>query len=119
VGLVALTSWRGVARDLAGLLVAGIPRAVLRSALRREQLVTVVSGVALGTVCGVGGALLAMPLLPLFDSPAAVPAPDLTPAWAVIGATALCALLVVGGVAVLAARTVVARAVPERLRESL
>jgi hypothetical protein len=119
VGLVALTSWRGVARDLTGLLVAGIPRAVLRSALRREQLVTVIAGVALGTACGVGGALLAMPLLPLFDSPAAVPAPDFTPAWAVIGATALCALLVVGGVAVLAARTVVARAVPERLRESL
>ena len=70
VGLVAVTSWRGVARDLAGLLVAGTPRAVLRSAVRREQLATVLAGVALGTLCGVAGAVLAMPLLPLFDRPA-------------------------------------------------
>ena len=119
VGLVAITSWRGVARDLAGLLVAGTPRAVLRSAVRREQLVTVLAGVLLGTACGVAGAVLAMPLVPLFDRPAAVPVPDLTPAWLAIGATALGTLVVVGGVAVLAARGVVARAVPERLRESL
>jgi hypothetical protein len=119
VGLVAMTSWRGVARDLAGLLVAGIPRAVLRSALRREQLVMVGTGVVLGTACGVAGVVIAMPLLPLFDSPAAVPVPDLTPAWAVLAATALGALVVVGGVALLSARTVAERAVPERLRESL
>ena len=119
VGLVAITSWRGVARDLAGLLVAGTPRAVLRSAVRREQLATVVAGVVLGTLCGVAGAVLAMPLLPLFDRPAAVPVPDLTPAWLAIGLTAAGALLLVGGTALLAARGVVARAVPERLRESL
>ena len=119
VALVAVTSWRGVARDLAGLLVAGTPRAVLRSAVRREQLATVVAGVLLGTLCGLAGAVLAMPLLPLFDRPAAVPVPDLTPAWLAIGATALLALLLVGGVALLAARGVVRRAVPERLRESL
>ena len=119
VGLVAVTSWRGVARDLAGLLVAGTPRPVLRSAVRREQLTTVVAGVVLGTLCGVAGAVLAMPLLPLFDRPASVPTPDLTPAWLAIGATALGALVLVGGVALLAARGVVARAVPERLRESL
>lgn len=119
VGLVAVTSWRGVARDLAGLVVAGTPREVLRSAVRREQLVTVVAGVVLGTVCGVAGSLLALPLVPLFDRPAAVPTPDLTPVWWVIGATALGALAVVGGVALLAARGIMARAVPERLRESL
>jgi putative ABC transport system permease protein len=119
VGLVAVTSWRGVARDLAGLVVAGTPRAVVRSAVRREQLVTVVAGVLLGTACGVAGSLLALPLVPLFDRPAAIPAPDLTPAWGVIAATALGALDVVGGVALLAARGIMARAVPERLRESL
>ena len=119
VGLVAVTSWRGVARDLAGLVVAGTPREVLRSAVRREQLVTVVAGVLLGTACGVAGSLLALPLVPLFDRPAAVPAPDLTPAWGIIAATALVALVVVGGVALLAARGIMARAVPERLRESL
>jgi putative ABC transport system permease protein len=119
VGLVAVTSWRGVARDLAGLLVAGTPRAVLRSAVRREQLTTVFAGVLLGTLCGVVGTIVAMPLVPLFDRPAAVPVPDLAPAWLAIGATALGAALVVGGVGLLAARGVVARAVPERLRESL
>ena len=87
--------------------------------MRREQLATVLAGVALGTLCGVVGAVLAMPLLPLFDRPAAVPAPDLTPAWLAIGVTALVALVLVGGVALAAAHSVVSRAVPERLRESL
>ena len=119
VGLVAVTSWRGVARDLAGLRVAGTPRRVLRSAVRREQLTTVLVGVVLGTACGVAGAVLAMPLVPLFDRPAALPVPDLTPAWLAIATTAVVALVTVGGVALLAARAVVARAVPERLRESL
>ena len=119
VGLVAVTSWRGVARDLAGLLVAGVPRSALHSAVRREQLLTVLAGVVLGTGCGVAGAVLAMPLVPLFDEPVAVPAPDVAPAWIAIGATAVIALVVVGGVALLAARGVMARVVPERLRESL
>ncbi|GAA4400461.1 hypothetical protein GCM10023168_09210 [Fodinibacter luteus] len=119
VGLVAVTSWRGVARDLAGLLVAGTPVEVLRASVRREQLLTVLAGVVLGTACGVAGAVLAMPLVPLFDRPAAVPVPDLAPAWPAIAATALGALVVVGGAALFAARGVVARAVPERLRESL
>ncbi|HOB79432.1 MAG TPA: hypothetical protein PKK62_04595 [Ornithinibacter sp.] len=119
VGLVAVTSWRGVARDLAGLIVAGTPRAVLRAAARGEHLVTVVAGVVLGTACGIAGSLLAMPLVPLFDRPAPVPVPDLAPVWWVIAATALVALVVIGGVAVVAARAVMARALPERLRESL
>jgi putative ABC transport system permease protein len=119
VGVVAVTSWRGVARDLAGLVVSGVPRPVIARAARREQLTTVLAGVVLGTACGVGGAVLAMPLVPLFDRPAAVPVPDLAPAWAAIAATAATALVVTGLVAVLAARAVVARAVPERLRESL
>ena len=119
VGLVAVTSWRGVARDLAGLVVAGTPRAVLRSAVRREQLVTVVAGVLLGTACGVVGSVLALPLVPLFDRPAAVPAADLTPVWGVIATTAVGALVIIGGVALAAARGIMARAVPDRLRESL
>ena len=44
---------------------------------------------------------------------------DTTAAWMAIGATAVIAFAVVGGVALLAAREVVGRAVPERLRESL
>ena len=119
VGVVAVTSWRGVARDLAGLLVSGVPRRVIARAVRGEQLTTALAGVLLGTACGVAGAVLAMPLVPIFDRPAVVPVPDLGPAWRAIGLTAATALLVLGLVAVLAARAVVSRAVPERLRESL
>ena len=119
VAVVAVTSWRGVARDLAGLLVSGVPRRVIARAVRGEQLTTALAGVLLGTACGVAGAVLAMPLVPIFDRPAVVPVPDLTPAWSAIALTALTALLVLGLVAVLAARAVVSRAVPERLRESL
>ena len=119
VGVVAVTSWRGVARDLAGLLVSGVPRRVLARAVRREQLAGVLAGVLLGTACGVGGAVLAMPLVPIFDRPVVVPAPDLAPAWAAVALSASTALVLIGAVAVLAARAVVARAVPERLREAL
>ncbi len=54
VGVVAVTSWRGVARDLAGLLVSGVPRRVIARAVRGEQLTTVLAGVLLGTACGRG-----------------------------------------------------------------
>ncbi|MGL5818872.1 MAG: FtsX-like permease family protein [Phycicoccus sp.] len=111
-------SWRQVARDLAGLRIAGVPPRVLAAALRYEQSTTVVAGVVLGTLCGVAGALLATPLLPLFDSPASVPVADLTPAWAAVAAAAVLTLVLVGGAALVSARSVAARGEPSRVRET-
>ncbi len=117
VVVVAVTSWRGVARDLAGLRVAGVPLRDLRSAVRREQVFMVVVGVLLGAACGILGSFLAIGLIPLFDQPSTVPAPQLAPAWGAIVAAGLASLLVVGAGALLAGRGVLARAVPSRLRE--
>lgn len=118
VVVVGVTSWRVVARDQAGLLVAGVPRRTLRAAVRREQLSVVTVAVALGTACGVAGCLLAMPLIPLFDRPTGVPTLQLEPAWWTVAAASLLSLAVVGGASLLAGRSVLARAVPARLRES-
>lgn len=74
---------------------------------------TVVVGVLLGAVCSLVGARLAMPAIPLFTTPAAVPVPDLSPAWPTVLATT-------AGVAVvlLVLDLVIAAAVARRVRPS-
>ena len=55
------------------------------------------AGVALGTLCGSRAPSSRCRCCPCSTGPPAVPAPDLTPAWLAIGATALVALVLVGG----------------------
>ena len=87
--VIAVTSWRVVARDLAALHLSGVPLAILRRALLGEQLALVLVGVAVGVLCGALTSALAMPLLPLFDVPAEVPALQLEPSWQAIALAAV------------------------------
>ena len=117
--VIAGTSWRVVARDLAALHLSGVPLAILRRALLGEQLALVLVGAAVGVLCGALTSALAMPLLPLFDVPAEVPALQLEPSWQAIALAALAsttALVAIGaGVAVAVGRKVALRRVREAL----
>lgn len=117
--VIAVTSWRVVARDLAALHLSGVPLAILRRALLGEQLALVLVGAAVGVLCGALTSALAMPLLPLFDVPAEVPALQLEPSWQAIALAALAsttALVAIGaGVAVAVGRKVALRRVREAL----
>lgn len=116
---VAVAGWRLVVRDFATLRMSGLPLDELRSAARLEQLVVVAAGVLAGALSGVVGAGLAMPLIPLFDTPAPVPVADLSPAWLVVILAILAAVLVLGAVALAIAVTLGKRFSLGRLRESL
>ncbi|HEY3514931.1 FtsX-like permease family protein [Kribbella sp. NPDC051137] len=117
--LTIVTSWRSRAQDYASLQLTGVPANATGRAARWEQTGPVALAVLLGTVCGLIGARVALPLIPLFatsDSP--VP-PDLHINWPV--AIALWA----AGTAVLAAVTLVLgtgvnrRSSYSRIREEL
>jgi hypothetical protein len=118
--VMSVTGWRVVARDLAALRLVGVPVSVLRRSLVREQVVVVLCGAAVGALCGTLSSVIAMPLVPLFDSDATpVPVVDLAPsALAVVGAAAASgvAIALVGVVTALAtARRIELR----RAREAL
>jgi putative ABC transport system permease protein len=100
--VMGVTGWRVVARDLAALHLSGVPLPVLRRALVREQVLVVLGGALVGALCGVVSSVIAMPLVPLFDSAATpVPAVDLTPSGlavfvAAVGAATGIALVGIG-----------------------
>jgi hypothetical protein len=118
--VVTLTAWRRTARDLAALRVSGVPKRVLGRAMRLEHGGIAVAGVVVGALCGLGGGVVAMPLLPLFDlAPPPVPVPDLSPSWAAVGIGTALALAVFLGTGLFLARWLVGRAGVERIQESL
>lgn len=116
--VVAMTTGRIVTRDIAALRVAGVSGRDLRRAAVREALAPVGLAGVVGALCGVAGAVLAMPLIPLFDTPAPVPAPDLTPSWLVMLLAWLAAMLVLVVVASVLALRAARRGDSERLREA-
>ena len=116
--VVAVAAGRIVTRDIAALRVAGVSGSDLRGAAVREALTPVVVAGAMGALCGVVGSVLAMPLIPLFDTPAVVPALDLAPAWGVMAASWLVALAVLGVVSVVLALRSARQGDSERLREA-
>lgn len=117
--VMTVTGWRVVARDMAALHLAGVPLGTLRRSLVREQVLLVLVGSAVGTACGVVTALVAMPLVPLFDSPAALPRLQLAPSLSAVvlaAASAGAVLALVGAAVAVAAGRAIAL---NRVRESL
>lgn len=116
--VVAMTSGRVVTRDIAALRVAGVSGRDLRRAAVREALAPVGLAGVVGALCGVAGAVLAMPLIPLFDTPAPVPALDLTPSWLVMALAWVAAMLVLLLVSTVVALRSARRGDSDRLREA-
>ena len=117
--LTVVTSWRSRAQDYASLRITGVPANTTGRAARWEQTGPVALAVLLGSVCGVVGAQIALPLLPLFaDTGGPIPL-ELSTNWPVA------LLLWLAGTAVLAAATLLLgtgvnrRAGFARIREEL
>ncbi|MFF0345402.1 FtsX-like permease family protein [Kribbella sp. NPDC004875] len=97
--LTVVTSWRSRAQDYASLKITGVPASTTGQAARWEQTGPVAFAVLLGTVCGLIGAQVALPLIPLFatnDGPVPL---DLGTSWLVA------IVLWLAGTAILAAAT--------------
>ncbi|GAA4724337.1 hypothetical protein GCM10025782_22930 [Pedococcus ginsenosidimutans] len=118
--VMTVTGWRVVARDLAALHMSGVRLPLLRRALVREQLLLVTVGTVVGVVCGAVSALVAMPLLPLFDDPATpVPALEIAPSVPAVALATLAAVVVLLPVGAAAAFGSGRRIALRRIRESL
>jgi hypothetical protein len=117
--LLVASTWRRRSRDLACLGLTGVPRRGLGRVAVGEQLPIVLLAVIVGAGCGLLGAVLALPTVPLFARPRDASSLDLSAPWGSVLAVLLATLLVLGLVAWLCGRTVAARARLSRVREVL
>ena len=117
--LLVASTWRRRSRDLACLGLTGVPRRGLDRVAVGEQLPVVLLAVLVGAGCGLLGAVLALPTVPLFAQPRDASTLELSAPWGSVLAVLVVALLVLGLVAWLCGRTVAARARLSRVREVL
>jgi putative ABC transport system permease protein len=116
--VVAATTWRRRSRDLAALRLTGLRRSTVSAMAAIEQLVVLGLALVAGTVCGVVGAQLALPTVPLFATAPAVSTLDLGTAWGAVAAAAATAAGCLGMVGWLTSRWLADRAEPHRVRDS-
>ncbi|WP_432948499.1 FtsX-like permease family protein [Kribbella sp. CA-253562] len=119
--LMVVTSWRSRAQDYASLRITGVPAATTGRAARWEQTGPVALAVLLGSICGVVGAKVALPLIPLFaetGEPSPIPL-DLGTNWAVAGALWLIGTVVLTTTTLLLGSGVNRRAGYSRIKEDL
>jgi putative ABC transport system permease protein len=117
--LLVASTWRRRSRDLACLGLTGVPRRGLGRVAVGEQLPVVLLAILVGAGCGLLGAVLALPTVPLFAQPRDASTLDLSAPWGSVLAVLAAALVVLGLVAWLCGRTVLARARLSRVREVL
>ncbi len=119
--LMVVTSWRSRAQDYASLRITGVSASTTGRAARWEQTGPVALAVLLGSICGVVGAKVALPLIPLFAE-TAEPSPiplDLGTNWAVAGVLWLIGTVVLTVTTVLLGSGVNRRAGYSRIKEEL
>ncbi|MEU4295183.1 FtsX-like permease family protein [Kribbella sp. NPDC026596] len=117
--LTVVTSWRSRAQDYASLRITGVPASTTGRAARWEQTGPVALAVLLGSVCGVVGAQIALPLIPLFaDTGGPIPL-ELNTNWPVALLLWLAGTAVLATVTLLLGTGVNRRAGFARIREDL
>lgn len=119
--LMVVTTWRSRAQDYASLRITGVPATLTGSAARWEQTGPVALAALLGSACGVFGAQIALPLIPLFAQ-TAEPSPiplDLTTNWQVALALWLIGTVVLTATTLLLSTGVNRRSGYARIREDL
>ncbi|MEU4393140.1 FtsX-like permease family protein [Kribbella sp. NPDC023855] len=119
--LMIVTSWRSRAQDYASLRITGVPAATTGRAARWEQTGPVTLAALLGSACGILGASIALPMIPLF-APAALPSPiplELDINWPIALALMLITTALLATATLLLASGVNRRAGYSRIREEL
>lgn len=117
--VIAATTLRRRSFDLAALRMSGVRTRPIWLVALGEQLAVAVIAVAAGATCGVIGADLAMPDIPLFAVTPNVSTIDLSTAWLAVLVATTVSLVVLTAAGGLAARAGKQRATLARLRETL
>ncbi|WP_020386017.1 FtsX-like permease family protein [Kribbella catacumbae] len=119
--LMIVTSWRSRAQDYASLRITGVPATTTGRAARWEQTGPVALAALLGSACGILGAHVALPMIPLF-APTAQPSPiplDLAINWSVALALSVISVAIMATTTLLLGTGVNRRAGYARIREEL
>ncbi len=119
--LMIVTSWRSRAQDYASLRITGVPAATTGRAARWEQTGPVALAALLGSACGILGAHIALPMIPLF-APTAQPSPiplDLAINWTVALTLSVISIAIMATTTLLLGTGVNRRAGYSRIREEL
>jgi hypothetical protein len=118
--IAAATAARAAARrrgyDLAAVRALGAGRSTLLAAVRLDRLVTIGTGVLVGTLCGLLAGTRAYPFLPALGPGTDAVIPVWTPAFAPVAVAVAVAVLLAVVLAETGARAVMAAAGNERLR---
>lgn len=117
--LLAVTTWRSRAHDHAGLRISGVDPGITARAARTEQLLPVLIAATLGIGCGVIGAQLALPLIPLFAKEQPLIPLDLGVDWPVAVLTWLAGAVVLTVAAVALGIGLARRATYARITEEV
>ncbi|WP_028644515.1 FtsX-like permease family protein [Nocardioides sp. URHA0020] len=115
----AVSTWRMRARDLAALRMSGVSARATRSMAVTAQLPALAVGIVAGSLAGLAGAQLALPIVPLFTEDPEVSTLDLSTAWPAVVAATVAVVVVLGLTSLLIGRALAARADLRRLRETL
>ncbi|MEI7054399.1 FtsX-like permease family protein [Nocardioides sp. CCNWLW239] len=116
--VLTVTSWRERAVDLTALRMAGVDRRTVARIPTDAQLLSVLVGVLAGAACGVIGAALTLPDIPLLAMTPAVDVTDLSIPWPAVATTTVGCLVVLCAAAALLGRSVAAKVRYDRLRET-
>ncbi|TDD58149.1 ABC transporter permease [Kribbella antibiotica] len=117
--LTVVTSWRSRAQDYASLRITGVPAPLTGRAARWEQTGPVALAVLLGSACGVIGAQIALPLIPLFADTGGPYPLELSTNWPVAIGLWAGGTIVLAVVTLLLGTGVNRRASYSRIREEL
>ncbi|WP_433005588.1 FtsX-like permease family protein [Kribbella sp. CA-294648] len=119
--LMIVTTWRSRAQDYASLRITGVPAATTGRAARWEQTGPVTLAALLGSACGILGAHIALPMIPLF-APTVLPSPiplELDINWPIALTLMLFSTALLAAATLLLASGVNGRAGYARIREEL
>jgi hypothetical protein len=116
--VLTVTSWRVRAMDLTALRLAGVDQRTVARIPTDAQLLSVLVGVLAGAACGVTGAALTLPDIPLFAMPPEVDVTDLSIPCLAVATTAIGCLIVLCATAAVLGRSVAAMVRFDRLRET-
>ena len=117
--VIAVSTRRLRSRDLASLRLAGLGSASVHRIAALEPALAVALAVLAGVGCGLVGAQISLPTVPILASTPEAFTLDLAPAWAAIAVTGGAALAVLVAVAWATGRAIARRAALARVRETI
>lgn len=115
--ILAVTTWRLRSRDLAALRMSGVRGRWITEIACLAPLPAIAVAVVAGTLTGLGGADLALSIVPLFATAPQVSTLDLSTSWFAVALAAVTALVVLALAGALIGRSVALRSRLPRLRE--